>query len=125
MATGHREALLAAWLVGEGIITYRTVARQHRPPMPGELLASSGAFVLLALLAEWQAGLAVTIAVGLDIAAFLNLAGSGTLGKALSGPSSVVTPAPLTPVTVPPSASPPPLPLPQASPPGSVLPPLI
>jgi hypothetical protein len=65
--------ILLAWLVGEGIIAYRAVTRDRRPPLPAELLASSGAFVLIALLGEAQPSLAVTLAVGLDIAAFMGL----------------------------------------------------
>ena len=75
-----RKGILLAWLVGEAIIVYRTVHNESRPPMPGELLASSGGFVLLALLAEVQPGLALTLAWGLDAAAFLNLA------PAIAGP---------------------------------------
>lgn len=84
---GSDSALLGAWAVGEGIIVYRTVAREHRPPVPGELLATSGLFVVLALLAQWQPKLAVTLGIGLDIAAFLNLAQSNVIGRAISGPS--------------------------------------
>lgn len=66
--------IFVAWMVGEGIIIYRTVSKEHRPPMPGELLASSGLFVLLGLLSEAQPGLAALLAWGFDAAAFLNLA---------------------------------------------------
>ena len=62
-----------AWLVGEGIIVWRSVAKNHRPPMPGELLGSAGFFALLALLAEYQParGFATVMAFGIDIAAYL------------------------------------------------------
>lgn len=62
-----------AWLIGEGIIVYRSVARNHRPPMPGELLGSAGFFALLALLAEYQPArtFATVMAFGIDIAAYL------------------------------------------------------
>lgn len=68
-------AFVAAWLVGEGIIIYRSVKKQHIPPGPGQLLLSSGVFVLLGLLAESPKArpLAVTLAWGFDIAAFFNL----------------------------------------------------
>lgn len=79
--------VVATWLVGEGIIAYRAVTNQKRPPMPGELLATSGLFVALALLSVWQPGLAVTVGVGVDIAAFMNLAASKPWGQALSGPA--------------------------------------
>lgn len=68
-----------AWLVGEGIIIYRSVKNRHVPPGPGQLLFASGVFVLLAMLAESKSArpLAVTLAWGFDIAAFMNLHGVG------------------------------------------------
>jgi hypothetical protein len=62
-----------AWLIGEGIIIWRSVGRNHRPPVPGELLASSALFALLALLAEYQPArtTATLIAFGVDLAAWL------------------------------------------------------
>lgn len=68
-------AFMAFWLIGESVIIYRSVAKNHRPPMPGELLASAGIFALLALLAESQQArpVAVALAAGFDIAAFMNL----------------------------------------------------
>lgn len=76
--------LIAAWLVGEGIICYRTVKQLKAPPGPGQLLISSGVFVLLALLAESSKArpVAIALAVGVDIAAFMNLAPSFTGGGA-------------------------------------------
>lgn len=72
--------LVTAWLVGEGIVIFRTAKLNHAPPGPGQLLFSSGAFVLLALLAESEKArsLATTLAWGFDVAAFLNLWGTGT-----------------------------------------------
>lgn len=90
--------VLLAWLVAEGIISYRTVKLQHRPPLPGQLLASSGLFVLLAMLEGPQPQLARLLAWGLDIAAVLNLfdkaAPGSAIGAALAGPS---TPEPTSP----------------------------
>jgi hypothetical protein len=62
-----------AWLIGEGIIIWRSVTANHRPPVPGELLASSALFALLALLAEYQPArtTATLIAFGVDLAAYL------------------------------------------------------
>ena len=62
-----------AWLIGEGIIIWRSVTRQHRPPTPGELLGSAGLFALLALLAEYPPArtTATLIAFGMDLAAYL------------------------------------------------------
>lgn len=62
-----------AWLIGEGIIVYRSVAREHHAPVPGTLLASSGFFALLALLAEYRPArpAATLLAFGIVIAAWL------------------------------------------------------
>lgn len=64
-----------AWLIGEGIIVVRSVRANHAPPMPGALIASSGVFALLALLAESDSArpLAVALAFGFDTAAVVNL----------------------------------------------------
>lgn len=64
-----------AWLIGETIIIWRSVARRHRPPMPGQLLASSGFFALCALLAEYPPARATAtlLAFGIDIAAYLEV----------------------------------------------------
>jgi hypothetical protein len=63
------------WIIGEGIIVYRQVKQNHAPPMPGALIASSGLFALLALLAEADRArtLAIMLAAGFDVAAFMNL----------------------------------------------------
>lgn len=70
-------ALLVEWLVAEGIVIYREFKKNKHAPMPGQLLATSGVFVLLAILAEGGPGaakLAATLGAGFDIAAYLNLA---------------------------------------------------
>lgn len=72
--------LLAEWIAAEGIIVFKQVNRCHRPPMPGQLLASSGAFVLLAFIG--QAGpdaekFASIVAFGLLAAAWMNLFNKG------------------------------------------------
>lgn len=64
--------LILAWLTGEGLMIYREIGREHRPPLPADLLATSGLFVLLALLAEAYSTLANTLAWGFVLAAFLN-----------------------------------------------------
>ena len=78
-----RSALTAAWLFGLGLITYRSISRQHQPPVPGTLLAASGLFALLALVAEYQpaAGAAALAGWGFDLAALLNI-----LPGSLAGP---------------------------------------
>lgn len=80
--------LLVEWLVAEGIIFYRAYTRENHVPMPGQLLAASGVFVLLALLAETGPGaaqLAATLGGGFVMAAGLNL--FGQIGKAAAGSS--------------------------------------
>jgi hypothetical protein len=64
-----------AWLIGEGIIIWRQVGKQHHAPIPGTLLGSSGFFALLALVAEYQpARAAATLtAFGVDLAAYLQV----------------------------------------------------
>jgi hypothetical protein len=72
-----RSGIILAWLVGEGIIVWRSVARDHRPPMPGTLLTSSGLFALLAVLAEYEParGAATALAFAFDLAAYLEAPG--------------------------------------------------
>lgn len=86
-----RASLTAAWLFGLGLITYRNIARNHQPPVPGTLLAASGLFALLALAAEYQpaAAPAALAAWGFDLAALLNLLPAG-----LAGPAKSAAPAP-------------------------------
>lgn len=95
-------AFVAAWLLGQGIIVYRSIRQTHLPPMPGALLASSGLFAGLALLAESQNArpLAVTLAWGFDAAALLNLfptVTSGTGKPATTGGTSAAGTGPGTP----------------------------
>jgi hypothetical protein len=74
------EGFILAWLAGEGIVAYRWV-KAGAPPPPGALLAVSGFFALLAALASYQPARATAtiIAVGIDVAAILQvLPGSQT-----------------------------------------------
>ena len=68
--------LVMAWLAGEGIITYRWI-KNGAPPTPGALLAASGFFALCALLHEIpQARMVATLlAVGIDVAALMQVLG--------------------------------------------------
>ena len=93
--------MVAAWAVGETIVIWRAWKVRKAPPMPGQLLATSALFVLLALLAESDTArpLAVTLAWGFDMAAFLNIApavitGAGKLKTEPTGPASSGKPAP-------------------------------
>jgi hypothetical protein len=88
--------LVAAWLVGEGIVTWRAF-RNGAPPTPGQLVAVSGFFVLLALVAEYKPArpFAIITAVGIDIAAFLQILpgskGGPTAQKNAPWPPAVIT----------------------------------
>lgn len=73
--------LVLAWLIGEGIVTYRWV-KAGAPPTPGTLAAASGFFALLALLHEYPPArtTATLLAFGVDLAALLQvLPGGGTV----------------------------------------------
>lgn len=87
-------AFVMAWLVAEGLIVYRSVKETKAPPGPGQLLVSSGAFVLLGLLAEAQAArpLAITLAWGFDIAAYFNIV-PGATGEPKTLPVKLWPPA--------------------------------
>lgn len=82
--------IILAWLIGEGIIVYRSVSTNQAPPMPGQLLAASGLFVMLAVLAEYDKArfLATALAFGVDLAALVNLWELG--GKSPGAPASSV-----------------------------------
>jgi hypothetical protein len=64
-----------AWAIGLGIIGWRTVITEHRPPMPGQLLGASGFFALCAIIAEYPPArtAATLLAFGIDIAAYLQV----------------------------------------------------
>jgi hypothetical protein len=85
-----RASLTAAWLFGLGLITYRNIARNHQPPVPGTLLAASGLFALLAMVAEYQpaAAPAALAGWGFDLAALMNI-----LPGSLAGPAKAPAPA--------------------------------
>lgn len=80
-----RGVFVSAWLFGVGLITYRYIVKKHQPPIPGSMLAASGTFALLALVAEYQpaAGAAAAVAWGLDLAALL-----GLFPESVAGPGS-------------------------------------
>jgi hypothetical protein len=102
--------LVMAWIVGEGIITYRSVKVSKAPPGPGQLLLSSGVFVLLAIVAESRQArpVAMLAAWGFDIAAFMNIYAiggpKGPAGPTAKGDATAVNgggwPPPIAPNTV-------------------------
>lgn len=65
--------ILLAWLAGMGLITWRGVGKYKKPVPPGQYLAASGIYAVLALVAEWQpaAPVAVLMAWGFDLAVYL------------------------------------------------------
>jgi hypothetical protein len=67
--------LVLAWLIGEGIIVWRSVAKEHKPPVPGDLLAATGLFAALAVLAEYEPArtAATALAYGVDLAVLLQV----------------------------------------------------
>jgi hypothetical protein len=71
--------LVLAWLLGEGIIVWRA-AKQHELPVPGNMLAASALFAMLALLAEYEPArkAAVAFAFGVDIAVLMLVLPGGT-----------------------------------------------
>ena len=80
-----------AWLTGEGIIFWRSWKQDQRFPVPGQLLAASGVFILLGFLAQAQAarGLATTMAWGFDIAALMNVLPQVATGGTNTGANPV------------------------------------
>ena len=84
--------LILAWMVGEGIMTYRVVTQNHRPPLPAEILGTSGLFALLALLGEAQPQLAALLAWGFDLAAFMAVASKIGQGKKTTTTTTKATP---------------------------------
>jgi hypothetical protein len=67
--------LILAWALGEGIIVWRSAVKDHQPPVPGQLLAATGLFALLALVAEYEParGAAIALAYGVDLAVLLQV----------------------------------------------------
>src|SRR5712691_11563302 len=78
--------LVMAWLTGEGIVTWRWF-KQGAPPPPGSLLAVSGFFALCAVLAMHAParGVATALAVGIDIAALLQVLPGTTAPATVKG----------------------------------------
>ena len=76
--------LAAAWLAGEGIVIWRMVHKDHRPPVPGALLGITALFAVLGLIAEVMPSSARFVGVaawGLDVAALLNALPAGLAGQ--------------------------------------------
>lgn len=67
--------ILLAWAVGIGLVTWRGIKAAHKPVPPGQYLAASGVYVLLALLASYEPAerVAVLLAWGFDLAVLLQV----------------------------------------------------
>jgi hypothetical protein len=79
-----RAGFVAAWLAGTGLLVWRQVHRDHRLPVPGQMVAVTGFFAGLALVADVvpaSAGLVTMTAWGLDLAGLLNLWPQGLGGE--------------------------------------------
>lgn len=66
-----------AWLAGEAILFYRSQKQDHHWPMPGQILAVTGLFAALGLVAHNSPDgrmLAAALGWGFDVAAFMNIA---------------------------------------------------
>ena len=87
-----------AWAAGEGIVIYRWV-KLKAPPTPGALLLSSGLFVALAVVAQYQpARMTATLAAwGLDLAILLQVVGKTPEGVTGWPPGKITDPAVLLP----------------------------
>lgn len=82
--------LLLAWAVEAGIVTWRSFAKDHRPPLPSEFVSTFVVFGVLGAIAEIPNArtLATVTAWGIVLATALNYAdpASGTIGgKTLIG----------------------------------------
>ena len=75
-----KRLFIAEWLTATGIVVWRQVKVNKSPPTPGQLIATSGLFVMLAILADTgdeQAKVAALFGGGVVLAAFMNLFGAG------------------------------------------------
>jgi hypothetical protein len=64
-----------AWGIGLGIMSWRAVKADKRPPWPGQIMAGSAYFLLLGLLAQYRPArtVATLTAYGVDLAALLQI----------------------------------------------------
>jgi hypothetical protein len=85
--------IILAWLAGEGIIVYRA-AKNKTPPVPGQMLAATGLFAAMAVLAEYEPArpVATLFAFGIDIAVLMKVLPGGADAPAAKS-TPVTTPA--------------------------------
>jgi len=79
--------LVLAWLTGEAIIFWRSWKQNQAFPVPGQLVAASGVFVMLGALAQAERArfLATALAWGFDTAALLNVLPAVATGGTTDG----------------------------------------
>jgi hypothetical protein len=71
--------VILAWAAGMGIITYRSLVKEHKPPVPGQMLAATALFAGLAVVGEYQpaATAAALFAFGVDVAVLMQVLPGG------------------------------------------------
>jgi hypothetical protein len=82
-----------AWLLGEGIVTWRWI-KAGAPPTPGSIALSSGFFVLLGLVAASNRAAVpamTALAFGVDIAALLQVLPGSAVHPATGWPPPLIT----------------------------------
>ena len=87
--------LAGAWAVGEALVIWRQVHRDHRMPVPGQLIAVTGLFAAFAFAADavpGAAGVISAVAWGLDVAGVLNLWPKGLGGQITTAASKAGAP---------------------------------
>jgi hypothetical protein len=84
--------VVLAWGAGLGIVTYRW-AKAGAPPTPGALALVSGFFGLCAVLHTYPParGVATALAVGVDVAAWLQIVGKAPAGQVTGWPPPMIT----------------------------------
>jgi hypothetical protein len=89
-----RRGIILAWMTGLTIITWREVTCAKRPPMPGQLAAASGFFILVAAMGEFPgaAPAATALAFGIDLAALLKVLPGSKCSKQPAAAASTLTP---------------------------------
>jgi hypothetical protein len=83
--------LLAAWLLGEGIVAWREVSQSHKMPVPANLLGVTGLFIglgIIASVAPKTKTVVTLLGFGLDVAGFLQVLPAGLFGQIQSAESS-------------------------------------
>lgn len=86
--------ILAAFLLGEGIVIWRVVHNEKTLPAPGVLAGIGALFLGGALIAEWVPAsepLILAVFVGLDVAALLNVLPAGLGGQISAAEQSTAT----------------------------------